>query len=221
MESMATARAHEQSKRRAAALQQQQFDREFQDAMDEWMSQHGDVADRKKQARSQHEPQAVRRAQSTSSSLQEELELARAGRAANFEAMMAADRFEENLQPAPGTGGYEIARALSADSHSMVSTAAATVGASSDSAPQTQNDRSKLALAAQNVIDAVADNDSAKFKNSKFLQMMRGLAEEQIVLEGRDFVRREQPAAGPSAVEGRPGSHVTGSAPGTQQRQVS
>ncbi|KAK7745237.1 hypothetical protein SLS62_009866 [Diatrype stigma] len=199
---------------RAAALQQQQFDREFQDAMDEWMSQHGDVADRKKQARSQREPQAARRAQATPSSQREEMELA--SQAANFAAMTPEEQFEANFRPAEGSIGDEITKALSADNHP---TAASTV--SSDSAPQTQEDRSKLALAAQNVIDAVADNDSTKFKNSKFLQMMRGLAEEQIVLEGRDFVRREQPATSPSAMVGRSGSHVTGSSSGAQQQQVS
>lgn len=82
-----------------------------------------------------------------------------------------------------------------------------------------QPERSELSRVAQGIVDAVANNDSPKFTNSQFFRMMRGMADEDIVIEGRDVVRREESAAaGSSAPAGGSGSHVTGSTAGTQQQ---
>ena len=70
--------------------------------------------------------------------------------------------------------------------------------------------RSELSVAAQKILDAVATDDTEKFQGSAFFRLMRGLATEDIVLEGKDFVQREGSASPASGY----GSHVTGSKSG-------
>ena len=73
--------------------------------------------------------------------------------------------------------------------------------------------RSDLSVAAQKILDAVASEDTEKFQGSSFFRLMRGLATEDIVLEGRDFVQRD----GSSSTSGGLSSHVTGSTSAASQ----
>ncbi|KAI1321253.1 hypothetical protein F5Y16DRAFT_389221 [Xylariaceae sp. FL0255] len=60
----------------------------------------------------------------------------------------------------------------------------------------TEDSKSELARAAQQLVESLADNDSDKFKNSEFLALMRRIASQQLTVEGNDLV--ESPRA-PSA----------------------
>ncbi|KAI1493926.1 hypothetical protein F5X96DRAFT_101311 [Biscogniauxia mediterranea] len=64
----------------------------------------------------------------------------------------------------------------------------------------------ELARAAQQLVDSVSDNDSEKFRNSSFLQMMRRIAAEEVTVRGNELV--ETPRAGSTEIGS--GSHVTG-----------
>ena len=77
------------------------------------------------------------------------------------------------------------------------------------------HNRSDLSVAAQKILDAVASEDTDKFQGSSFFRLMRGLATEDIVLEGRDFVQRDG-SSSPAAAAGS-GSHVTGSTSAASQ----
>lgn len=57
---------------------------------------------------------------------------------------------------------------------------------------QEQKDE-ELARAAQQLVDSLADNDSEKFKNSKFLALMRRIASQQLTVQGNDLVENPQP----------------------------
>lgn len=50
----------------------------------------------------------------------------------------------------------------------------------------------ELARAAQQLVDSLADNDTEKFKNSKFLALMRRIASQQLTVQGNDLVENLQ-----------------------------
>lgn len=57
--------------------------------------------------------------------------------------------------------------------------------------------RDKLARAAQQLVDSLADNNSEKFKNSDFLALMRRIASQELTVQGNDLVET-QPDNNPS-----------------------
>lgn len=61
-----------------------------------------------------------------------------------------------------------------------------------------------LARAAQQLVDAVSDNQSEKFRNSSFVEMMRRIAAQEVVIQGNNLVDASQ-----ADQDGHP-SHVTG-----------
>ncbi|KAL7622355.1 hypothetical protein AAE478_007859 [Parahypoxylon ruwenzoriense] len=56
----------------------------------------------------------------------------------------------------------------------------------------------ELALAAQNVLDSVADNETTKFKESSFVKMMRDIASQKIVVRDNNLV--DSPSSGAEPV---------------------
>ncbi|KAI1338856.1 hypothetical protein F5Y15DRAFT_385578 [Xylariaceae sp. FL0016] len=78
-----------------------------------------------------------------------------------------------------------------------------------DSKPATADKQvdTELARAAQDLVDSVANNESEKFRSSKFLQMMRRIAAKEVAVHGNDLVETNPSA---SATSGGYGSHATG-----------
>lgn len=64
-------------------------------------------------------------------------------------------------------------------------------------------DDSELAMAAQQILDSVSDNDSAKFRESSFMQLMRRIASKDLVVRHNDLVdtpRASAADAGPDKI---------------------
>ncbi|KAI1380157.1 hypothetical protein F4677DRAFT_405995 [Hypoxylon crocopeplum] len=64
----------------------------------------------------------------------------------------------------------------------------------------------ELAIAAQQILDSVADNQNDKFKSSDFLQMMRKIASQDLVVRDNSLVESSQAPT----TESEYGSHATG-----------
>ncbi|KAI5866088.1 hypothetical protein GGS23DRAFT_367790 [Durotheca rogersii] len=64
----------------------------------------------------------------------------------------------------------------------------ALAAAEEQAAVRDEPDDSELALAAQQILDSVADNQTDKFKNSTFVQMMRNIAERKLVVRDNALV---------------------------------
>jgi hypothetical protein len=55
-----------------------------------------------------------------------------------------------------------------------------------------QNRDTELARAAQQLVDSVSDNETDKFKNSKFLEFMRRLAAHELTVRDNELVETPQ-----------------------------
>ncbi len=201
---------------------QQRFDREFQQAMNTWVSEHRGVADGS-------QTQTPKQGSANQSMANVSLNYAQSDLRGSWIAtdLSAEAVFGRVLTAQPiGATHQEILQGettreideLSERYQNSSVIDATPIAARTSTSEEVTSDappapaRSELSVAAQKIIDSVADNESPKFKNSAFLSMMRGLAKEEIVLEGQDFVRREStsPPVGHD-------SHVTGSTSSTQQ----
>lgn len=59
-------------------------------------------------------------------------------------------------------------------------------------APQMLHDADDLARTAGELIETVKNEQNPKFKNSQFMQLMRGLRDGEIVVDGNDMVKRAE-----------------------------
>lgn len=65
-------------------------------------------------------------------------------------------------------------------------------GTSTQESVQIRHDADELARTAGELIETVKDEQNPKFKNSQFLQLMRGLRDGDIVVDGNDMVQRSE-----------------------------
>ncbi|KAI1814054.1 hypothetical protein GGS20DRAFT_550364 [Poronia punctata] len=71
------------------------------------------------------------------------------------------------------------------------------------------NSDTELARAAQQLVDSVSDNDSDKFKNSKFLEFMRRLASQELTVRDNELVPAPQAETSSDDLAGQIGSKQT------------
>ncbi|KAK6072058.1 hypothetical protein SCUP234_08729 [Seiridium cupressi] len=101
-----------------------------------------------------------------------------------------------------------MATQFSLDPELMAGAREATQATPTEKAPEPDLSSSDLARAAQQLVDAVADNDSEKFRKSNFVDLMRRIAAQEVVVENNALVEAN-PEIG---MEGGMMSDVTGSA---------
>ncbi|KAI0601977.1 hypothetical protein F4775DRAFT_537804 [Biscogniauxia sp. FL1348] len=172
-------------------LVQQQLDDEFTAAMDNWMRENGN-SEATTNAASVGVVDGVPAAQSTHSGIDTN---AQAALAMHHAQMMQQS---ENVETRPlGTEEAMLTH------QSQPEQKASDQSRPAETQPQVDTE---LARAAQQLVDSVSDNDSEKFRNSSFLQMMRRIAAEEVTVRGNELV--ETPRAGGTEVGS--GSHVTG-----------
>lgn len=93
----------------------------------------------------------------------------------------------------------------SLETHSTVSPSLQTEEAVSNSIQETVRaplDADELARTAAELLDAVKTEQNPKFKNSQFLQLMRGLKDGEIVVDGNDMVQKSE-ASGMSEISNK------------------
>ncbi|KAI1501404.1 hypothetical protein F5X99DRAFT_383108 [Biscogniauxia marginata] len=176
-------------------LIQQQIDTEFDLAMDTWMRENGQMT-------MDDTPVGVAGSAPAAQSTRPESQTIHSD--VNIEAEAAlAERDAQVLQQAAGAGMQSVGAVEPTLAHQLQpEQEASTRTQPTETQPQVDTE---LARAAQQLVDSVSDNDSEKFKNSSFLQMMRRIAAEEVTVRGNELVETTRVAN----AEFGSGSHVT------------
>ncbi|KAI5922897.1 hypothetical protein F4810DRAFT_671933 [Camillea tinctor] len=196
-------------------LIQQQLDDEFTAAMDEWMRENGTSETTPAEA-SVGVVDGVPTVQSTYS----EYNVTHSATNPNAQAALAMEdaKLKQLHAEHAEMGPLGIDEAMLAH-QSQLEQEASDQSHPAKTQPQVDTE---LARAAQQLVDSVSDNDSEKFRNSSFLQMMRRIAAEEVTVRGNELV--ETSRAGSTDVGSS--SHATGHdfstiSPSPASRQVS
>ncbi|KAI0503075.1 hypothetical protein F5B22DRAFT_630713 [Xylaria bambusicola] len=84
--------------------------------------------------------------------------------------------------------GVQESENLAADLYATSTPSVDTTQAHESTGEDSPENRDELARAAQQLVDAVANNNSEKFKNSDFLALMRRIASQELVVQDGDLV---------------------------------